>query len=332
MKFEEITEAMNALLKQCGHRQERVALAAQEQFAKALMSPLREGVFAGDIIQGVFEEVRFAPGAAPEFPLDMVAPGTEKDYVAYTIPSQGRIPERNVEGDFVMVPTYDVGASIDWLLKYSRDARWDIVARAMQILESTFVKKRNDDGVHTLLTAAVDRNIVVFDGDAAQGQFTKRLVSVMKTVMRRNGGGNSSSIRRGKLTDLWISPEANEGMRTWGVDQVDEVTRREIYTAGDGSLNRVFNVNLHDIDEFGEGQEYQLYFSNDLGGSLASGDVELVLGLDLQNNDSFLNPVREDIQVFEDPTFHRQRRQGVYAWREYGFAALDNRRVILGSL
>lgn len=332
MKFDVITESMNALLKQCGHRQERVALAAQEQFAKALVTPLRQGNFAGDIITGIFEEVRYAPGVSIEYPLDFIAPGTEKDYVAYSIPSQGRIPERNVESDYVMVATYDVGNSIDWLLKYARDARWDIVARAMQTLESGFVKKKNDDGAHLLLTSAVDRNIVCFDGDAAQGQFTKRLVSVMKTVMRRNGGGNSSSIRRGKLTDLWISPEANEGMRTWGVDQIDEVTRREIYTAADGTLNRIFNVMLHDIDELGEGQEYQLYFSNELGGSLASGDVELVLGLDLQENNSFVMPVREDIQVFEDPNMHRQRRQGVYAWREYGFASLDNRRCILGSL
>ena len=67
----------------------------------------------------------------------------------------------------------------------------------MQVLEASFVKKINDNGWHTMLTAGADRNILVFDGDASAGQFTKRLVSLMKVIMRRNGGGNTgSSVRR----------------------------------------------------------------------------------------------------------------------------------------
>lgn len=331
MNFDKVTEAMTALLKQCGDRHEESAIKAQYLFTKALVTPLRKGIMSGDILAGIFESIPFDPAAPTEFPLDLLQPGTEKDYVAYTIPSWGRIPERNVESDYVMVTTYDVGSSIDWLLKYARDARWDVVGRAMQVLESSVVKKRNDDGVHTLLTAAVDRNILVFDGDAQVGQFTKRLVSLMKLVMRRNGGGNSTSVGRGKLTDMWISPEGMEGMRTWGVDQVDEVTRREIFTAGDGVLNRIFNVNLHDIDEFGENQEYQLYFQNELGAAMASGDVEIVLGMDLSSNDAFVNPVKEQFQVFTDPALHRQKRAGVYGWAEWGWGVLDGRRLLVGS-
>ena len=70
---------------------------------------------------GIFEPIRLAPGATPEFPLDFLSPGSEKDFVAYTIPNHGYIPERHIEGDYVMVPTYDIGASIDWMLKYARD-------------------------------------------------------------------------------------------------------------------------------------------------------------------------------------------------------------------
>jgi hypothetical protein len=204
----------------------------------------------------------------------------------------------------------------------------------MEVLEASFVKKMNDAGWHTLLAAGVDRNIVVFDSDADSGQFTKRLVSLLKTVMRRNGGGNSASTNRGMLTDLYVSPEAVEDIRNWGLDQVDEVTRREIYVAGDGGgvLNRVFGVNLHDIDELGEGQEYQLFYENVLNGSLPTGDTELVVGLDLRKRDSFIMPVREQVQIFEDDTLHRQKRAGFYGWAEQGFAVLDNRRVLLGSL
>lgn len=323
---------LTELLVRCGSHKKEESLAANAEFAKALELPLRQGILNGDILDGIFEPIQLAPGSTPEFPLDFLAPGTEKDFVAYTIPNHGYIPQRHVEGDYVMVPTYDIGASIDYLLKYARDARWDVVGRAMEVLEAQFVKKMNDDGWHTLLAAAVDRNIVVFDSDASSGQFTKRLVSIMKTVMRRNGGGNSSSLNRGMLTDLYVSPEAMEDIRNWGLDQIDELTRREIYTAADGTLNRVFGINLHDLDELGAGQQYQTFYTSTLSGTMDSGDSEVVVGLDLRKRDSFIMPVRQEVQIFEDDTLHRQKRAGFYGWAEQGFAVLDNRRVLLGSL
>lgn len=330
-KFQPSPE-LTELLKKSGSANREESLAANAEFAKALELPLRQGVLSGNILDGIFEAIRLAPGATPEFPLDFLSPGSERDFVAYTIPNHGRIPERHVEGDYVMIPTYDVGASIDYLLKYARDARWDVVGRAMEVLESQFVKKMNDDGWHTLLAAGVDRNIVVHDSDADVGQFTKRLVSLMKTVMRRNGGGNSASNDRGLLTDLYVSPEAMEDIRNWNVDQVDEITRREIYTAADGAVNRIFGVNLHDLDELGAGQEYQLFYDDTLTATMGPSDEEIVVGLDLRKNDSFIMPIRQEVQIFEDETLHRQKRAGFYGWAEVGFAVLDNRRVILGSL
>lgn len=331
MKDFDYSSEMAALLKQSGSKNKEDSLAGVAELAKALELPLRKGVMSGDILSNIFEVVNLGPGATSEFPLDFLAPGSEKDFVAYTIPNHGRIPERHVEGDYVMVPTYDIGASIDWLLKYARDARWDVVGRAMDVMRSQFTKKMNDDGWHTLISAGVDRNILIYDADAAAGQFSKRLVSLMKVTMRRNGGGNSSSINRGMLTDLFISPEGHEDIRNWGVDEVDEITRRELITSEGGLLTRIFGVNLHTLDELGEGQEYQLFYENDLGGTLPAGDSEIVVGLDMSSNDSFVMPVRAGLQIFEDDTLHRQRRAGFYGWAEQGFACLDNRRVLLGA-
>ena len=232
-----------------------------------------------------------------------------------------------------MIPTYSITSSIDYLLRYAREARWDIVGRAMQVMEAGFVKKMNDDGWHTILAAGVDRNVLVYDGDATAGMFSKRLVSLMQTVMRRNSGGNSASLGRGRLTDMYVSPEALEDVRNWGLDQVDEVTRREIYTADDrgAPITRIFGVNLHDLDELGEGQEYQDFFTSELSGAVQSSDLELVVGIDQAANDSFIMPVKQTLEVFEDPTLHRQQRAGFYGWAELGFGILDNRRVILGS-
>lgn len=327
----EVTAAMIDLLRKVGSANYNESMQATAELATALQIPLREGLMPGDIYSNIFVQEVLQAGAAPEYSLDFLAPGTEKDYVAYTMPNHGRIPERTVEGDYITVPTYTIANAIDWLKKYARDARWSVIDKATDVFMQGFVKKENDDAWHTILAAGSERNILVYDSAATAGQFTKRLVSLMKTVMRRNGGGNSSSVNRKKLTDLYISPESMEDIRDWGVDQVDEVTRREIFVAEDGRINRIFSTNLHDIDELGVSQEYQNYFTGTLGGSLETSDVELVVGLDQSTDGVFINPIREDLQVMEDPTLARSLKAGMFGHKEVGFGVLDVRCVLLGS-
>jgi hypothetical protein len=321
-----------SLYKKTGDMDQHVAYAAQKEFAKALELPLRKGVLVGNVLGDIFEVTTVEPGSSTEWPLDMISPGLEGEHVAYTNPGHGRIPERAVESDYVTIPTYSITSSIDYLLRYAREARWDIAARAAQVMEAGFVKKMNDDGWHTLLAAGVDRNILVYDGDATAGFFTKRLVSLMQTVMRRNAGGNTGSANRGRLTDLYISPEALEDVRNWGLDQVSDAVRTSIYnTPGEAPVTNIFGVNLRDLDELGEGQEYQDFFLDGLNGSVEASDLELVVGIDQSTRDSFIMPVKQTLQVFGDPALHRQQRVGYYGWAELGFGVLDNRRIILGS-
>mgnify|MGYP001341124395 CR=1 FL=1 len=321
-----------SLYKKTGDNDQNVAYAAQREFAKALELPLRKGVLVGNILGNIFETINVEPGATTEYPLDLISPGLEGEHVAYTNPGHGRIPERAVESDYVMIPTYSITSSIDYLLRYAKEARWDVAGRAAQVMEAGFVKKMNDDGWHTLLAAGVDRNILVYDGDATAGLFSKRLVSLMQTIMRRNAGGNTGSANRGRLTDIYLSPEALEDIRNWGLDEVSDAVRTQIYnTPGESPVTRIFGVNLHDLDELGEGQEYQDFFTSGLGGAIEASDLELVIGLDQSTKDSFVMPMKQALQVFEDPTLHRQQRVGYYGWAELGFGVLDNRRIILGS-
>ena len=320
------------LYKDTGSNDTNKAYAAQTEFAQALTTPLREGVLVGNILGDIFETIQVEPGSTTEYPLDLISPGLEGEHVAYTNPGHGRIPERAVESHYVMIPTYSITSSIDYLLRYAREARWDVAARASQVMQAGFVKKMNDDGWHTLLAAGVDRNILVYDGDATAGFFTKRLVSLMQTVMRRNAGGNTGSANRGRLTDLYLSPEALEDVRNWGFSEISDQDRSRIYnTTGEGPVTNVFGVALHDLDELGEGQEYQNFFTGALGGAVEASDLELVIGLDQGTNDSFIMPQKEALQVFTDPMLHRQQRVGYYGWMELGFGVLDNRRIILGS-
>jgi hypothetical protein len=317
---------------------------AQKAFAAELNMPLRQGVFDRDNLGGIYEKQVLAPGAQANYPLDFVKPGEEDEFIAFTLPKQGRVPERHVEGDELWVPTFQIGNSIDWSLKYAKEARFDVIMRAIRVYEAGFVRKINSDGWRTILGAGDGRGLVVtangaapFTGStlaptAAAGQFTKELISRMKTAMTRGAGGNGNS---GRLTDVYLSLEAMEDIRAWDVDEIDEFTRREIFVSREYGLAQIYGVVLHEMTEFGEGQEYEEFLETTLGRAHQTVNSvtlrEFCMGLDLSTMDSFVQPIREELQTYEDPALYREQRAGIFGWMEHGFAVLDPRRVLLGE-
>lgn len=322
------------LLRDCANPNKAAALMAQDALATAITLPLRQGIMDGDIVGefGIFVPTDFDSNIQIEYPLDIIVPGTEAEYSAYTIPNVGRIPEKNVEGDYLTVPVYKTGAALDCPIQMAEDGRWDIVARILQVLEQMFVRKNNTDAFRLLVAAGTDRNVIVSDSQAPQGFTTKRLFSLLKTQISRSGGGNYQSAGRIKLTDLFMSVEALEDLRNWDLTVVDDVTRREIFVSErDGGLANVFGVDLHELYELGENQALQTYFTG-LGGSLGS-DLELMIGLSLNEEvgTCFVHPRKQEVQIFADEGLHRSQKMGWYGWQRAGFACLDSRRILLGT-
>lgn len=324
-------EFMN-LFQRTGDVKREVALEAQDLFAKAVQGQIRKAILDGDNTQGIFTVEDRGEFGDPEYPVDLLAPGEEDQYVAYVGVPGGRIPERYIEADYVKISSFQIQSSIDMLMRTARNPNLNALTRALQILQGGFQKKINMDSWHTLLLAGADRNVVGYDADAAEGQLTKRAISTMKVLMQRNGGGNTFSEDQRRLTDIFLSVEGIEDVRNWGLDQISDITRHDIFIAQDNSdmLTRIFGVNLHPMVEFGEGQPYQDYFVNKLGGDLDD-DVELMVGIDMTHKLDFVNPVTQDVEIFSDPEFHRRQAISYYGWYSSGYGVLDNRSIILGS-
>lgn len=340
----ELTAEAKDLLISAGSNDKLVAMKAQAQIAKGIASalndytqavdgPIREGILDGDIVSDIFVTEDFTETTDLRIPLDLLAPGSEKEHVAYVIPDHGKIPMRRVEADYIQLNTYAIGSSIDCTRRFLKHARYDVLRRMIEVLNMSFVKKNNDDGWQTILSAAKGRGILAYDADAAAGAFTPKLISLMKTVVRRNGGGNSTSVARRKMTDLYMSPEAFEDMSSWGIGLISDDIRTQIQRSEEGAVRGMYGVNFHDLDELGVGQEYQLYYSSTLSGSLGpSSDEELVIGLDLTQPDKcFIHPVSQEIEITEDENLHRHGLVGFYGSMEGGWAVLDVRHVLAGS-
>ena len=344
MNFQRYPQEAIEALKATAHPDSEVRAKAQKAFAAELQWPLRQGVFDRDNLGGIYEKQVLAPGAQANYPLDFVKPGDEDQFIAFAMPKQGRVPERHVEGDELWVPTFQIANSIDWSLKYAKEARFDVIMRAIRVYEAGFVRKINSDGWRTILGAADGRGMVVtangsapFTGatlvpTAAAGQFTKELISRMKTAMTRGAGGNGNS---GRLTDTYLSMEAMEDIRAWDVDEIDEFTRREIFVSKEYGLAQIYGIVLHEMTEFGEGQEYENFVKTTLARAHQTVNSvtlkEYCIGLDLSTMDSFVMPIREELQTYEDPALYREQRAGIFGWMEHGFAVLDPRRVLIGE-
>jgi len=146
-----------------------------------------------------------------------------------------------------------------------------------------------------LLVAATDRNILVYDNsfpweidkEYIRGQnyvtLLNKLPILMKTVMRKNG--------KGEITDLFIDEKT----------KIDRYYEEEIF-------HEDISIKINGIDH--DLYNYLLgYFFNDLKGHVPYGRYNLCIGIDLNLNDSFVQPTCEN---------------------KYGLAILDNRKVLLG--
>lgn len=337
------------IVKELGDPDPKIRAKAAEIFAQAVREPIREAVFDCDIVSNIFVAEEWDAMCPVTYQLDIIQPGKEKEYTAFAIPKCSSMPRYFVESDYITLPTYRIGNQMEWCDDHARTAHYNLFNQAVRYFRSGFVKKINDDAWRLLIAAGLDRNMVVYDDQSSPGQFTKRLLSLMKLAMARNNGGNNQSCSDAhRLTDMYISLESHEDILDWGDDQVSDITRAKIFETVDG-LNNIFGVNLHPLSELGVGQEYQLLYENELGGVLpgpsntgvANGGVgdplpeakrEIVVGLSLtRREDVFVMPVREEMRMTQYQCIP-EGMSGILGSSEIGLAVLDGRAVILGAL
>jgi hypothetical protein len=337
---EEELGAVKALLRKTADSNFEVAIAAQRELAKALELPLRKGYFIGDTVGNIYQREDLDAATAAKYPVDFVGPSGERQYQAFLIADEGGIPDRLVKGDEVTVDTFQLGNAISWKLQYARVARWPMVERALRVFRDGFTHKINDLGWANILGAAGNR-VDNAKSTVTGGAFTLGLLSDMQLQMKRG-----IEFARNELTDLYVSSEVQKDIRDFATTTaIDYLTRREIFqtesrpdgNGGEILIPRVYGVNVHELKQLGIGKDYNTKFNTvadtaDTFSGFAPTTDEVVIGLDLtpEGRDAFMMPVRQDLQMWEDPTLHRQQKAGVYGWMELAFAILDDRRVLAG--
>jgi hypothetical protein len=265
--------------------------------ASADNADLREA-FAASLSIPILKSIPVQSSVRNIFQVDVLPAGSLPEYpidlndieTAVVMPRLGAVPYNMVVGDSIIIPTYEVANSVEWKLSFVRDGRFNIVERALERLAESFVKLEEEDG-WKVIRASVDSNNTI-TAAAADG-LTKDAFNDLITYMTATGI---------TPTDIYVSPNRAKDIRTWTYTTLDPVTQREIFQAG--GLNSIWNVQLHELRSLSDAEVY-IFDTTRFG----------------------IMPIRTELTTYDDPTAIRRLKQGVLAWTEYGFAAIDKRGV-----
>jgi len=325
-------------------------------FAASLTGPILKGLEEQSYMRSLFTVERLGPGAQPTYPI-----ADEFDSPIWILPHIGYVAQDYIEyiAEEVSIPTFTVQAAKDWLLRYAREGRTDVVQRAQQAVSKSLASYEEEAGWRTIIPAATSafngagvlppRPAPIYEmaaGDPASGYLSKELLNRMIVGMQRLGRN---------LQELWISPEDMADIREYTDIDVDQVTRREIFQAA--GLGSIWGVRFRVVDALGVRGKYNINdktseygpfkgnagsnayndytISNgnivDINGNLSTAGETQIYGFD--NSDiSLVMPIKQEYQAFDDPTLHRKQKQGFYGWMEFGMACLDARFLCMAVI
>ena len=240
-------------------------------------------------------------GLQPSYPIDW-------DYtrVAILASSLGGSPHFLVTGDEISIPTFEIRSSVDFLMKYARDGRYNVGEDATKKLLDGIVAKEEYAGWRTLKAVFSGVNIT---GNNSQRIFTGGLGSAGNLFNSFSLSGLNLMLTRletaqRKMTDVFLTPLRNSNVRGWITPDIDYYTQREIYKLAGAPDGRVYNTALHVI--------------HDTTNLINDGEV---FGFDVTNLGKM--PIVQEVQTAEDPAMIREWKVGLLAREEIGFGVFD---------
>ena len=232
----------------------------------------------------------------------------------------------NLHGDKTLTcPVTHYGTSLNWKPDSDDVDGAQISAMGIESIQN----KLYGEQWQVILSSGCDRNIVVYDSENdEQGRMSNRLVSLMKTVMQRNGSGRNNN----RMTNLVIGTKVFED--TFDVEPFTSVT--------------LFGVTIHHTPELNKGSEFHWYYTDMLHGTFPDKktchcpnmDDNLAIGIDARyaNFQSWV-PKGHVLTERRWPPYVACKEHGIKA-DEYnssrvtmrcGHVILDERGVLLGA-
>lgn len=367
----ELEAQVKTLIVDCASKNSEKRRYAQETVASLYSSSLNRVLNVQSHAADIFgESIIYTGDNDPEIPIDTYFNIGEGHFRIWSNGIAGGLQYNELSGeDSYRVRPVNMTSAIAWMIKYAANARLDVVQRGIQRLMQELSVKRDYLAFTTLAeplgnarTGGKSHVIESFAHQAGAGhKFQIEDVNRLKILMKRlNQSWANGSIPGGaaELSDLYLSPEMMGDVRRMAYNPMNTTVvpaaattatamplpdgvREEIFRSGGASS--IWNINLHEMVEFGLGGVYNQLFYSYYGLNAAAAvppaptwnpsTDEIIVGI-ARNLDAFVAIEQADergntfqLEV-DDQHFIRAKKMGYWGEWNGGFAVGNDRAVV----
>ncbi len=369
----ELESQIKGLLVNCASKNEQTSFEARETLASIYSASLSRVLDVKRNATSIFTGTEVYTGTeAPEIPIDTYFNIGEG---AFRIWSNGwagglQYNELSGEDDFRFRP-FTMSSAIAWDKKYAEAARLNVVQKGIQRLFDELIIKsdylafgviaealggaRTGNKAHVIQSFAKENSA----GHKFQIEDVNRLKVLMKRLNQSWANGSTTS-SVSNLTDLYLSPEMMGDVRRMAYNPMNTTVvpaaattatalglpdgvREEIFRTGGASS--IWDINLHEMAEFGLGGAYNQLFYGYYDSATAATPAaptwnpstdEIILGVD-RNMDAFASIIQADARgntfqlEVDDQHLRRSRKMGYFGDVTQGYA-VGNDRALVGLI
>ena len=357
------------LVKAMASRNRTVAYEAQVALAEFIGPVLAEVINNAPTISNLFTSLQFNADDNPSIPLDLYYDINDEDYVkVYSQSHAGGLPTNQVlpTASELKVATYSLDTAVSFDRRYAAKSRMDVVSKTFTRVAQEILAKQETTSASLVMGSLADAETnstkhVRASSTATGKRFLLDDINKMMTLSKRiNGsflGGTPAAGQARGITDLIVSPEVVEELRSMAYNPINTKGSPAGGTASDGIAatdelrNAVYNsaglpefygISIMEILELGVGKKFTSLFSTAAGhtdyGAAGDGQWDttddIVVGLD-RSRESLIRAVAVDSEnggefnlIADDQYSIRQQKIGYFGSLEEGRMVLDDRALV----
>jgi hypothetical protein len=365
------TDEQVELVKAMASSNRDIAYEAQAALAKFIAPVLAEVVNQAPTLANKFQSFTFNSEDNPSFPLDLYYDVTDEDYIyTWSQSLAGGLPTNQVQPTHseMKFTTYRLDSAISFEKRYAAKSRMDVIGKSMTRIAQEIMIKQETTSANLLLGALAEAktdgvsHIHSSDHGKLMLEDFNKLITLSKRIHKSWYGGTPADGARRGVTDLLVSPEVIENLRSLAYNPVNTSAGVRVGDASgtadssiaatdsmreglwrNAGIPEFFGIRLQEFSELGKGQRF-----NDVFGSMitAAGNKkavdsfdatddgnEIIIGLD-SSVSSLWRAVATDSDTgsefslaVDDQYSVRQGKIGYYGSLEEGRVILDNRAL-----
>lgn len=295
------------LIKAIGSRDMLVSREAQEAFAAFLGPVIMKVIDHAGTASAFYQDSEYDEDDSPSFPLDLYYNEGAGYVTVWSQNMAGGLPSSEVSGVSEMkLSTYRLDSAVSFNKRYARRSRLEIISRAVERMAQEVLVKQERNAWAVVLKAMAEGKTTLDKGGneldhlfhsgtgtttpvALNMDILNKLMTRMTRIGESFAGGSPSAGSSFGISDLYVSPETMEKLRSLSyqhigyggddevhstsrtVDNIPDSIKEEIWRSA--GMASIWGVSLHELLELGKGHKYSKLLDDFTSGATV-GDID----------------------------------------------------------